>query len=146
MHSLIPLLQGIVHPAGQILRISHRGAALREGTEQRQRFIRLAGLQGLIGLGKRLGCRCLRGPRDGSHGREQPHSESTGYRAQSDCRTTLHGTTLIGTPSCKGCPVVVPVATQSPSFSPLMMAALVRLVVPVTTGVRTRLLFTTLKT
>ena len=54
---------------------------------------------------------------------------------QGDLKYLLHRTLLIGTPSCRGCPVVVPVATRSPSFSPETMATWVRLIAPVTTNV-----------
>jgi hypothetical protein len=57
-----------------------------------------------------------------------------------------HRTILIGMPSCKGSPLVVPVATMSPSCNPERMGVRTRLEVPTVTGVRTRLSPTTLKT
>ncbi len=53
--------------------------------------------------------------------------------AKYEPRQHPHRTTLIGTPSCKGCPFSVPVATRSPSSSPERMATWVRLMVPVVT-------------
>lgn len=115
--------------------------------EKRQRHVRLAGLQSLIGLGERLRHCCSPG-RSGKECKRHQQSRRAyaGHRTQPLCGTMPHRTTLMGTPSCKGIPLSVPVATQSPSFNPLRMATLVRLTMLVTTGVRTSLLSTTLKT
>ena len=115
---IVPAFKSEINPAPQIMRLRRS----RQRTQQRERSVCFARLQSSIGHGN---------PVVLDLGQRKAGSQ----RQQSDCKHLPHGTLLIGTPSCRGNPVVVPVATQSPFFSPETMATCVRFSAPVTTKV-----------
>src|ERR1035437_2375636 len=129
----VPLLQREEHAASQVVGFSRTRLCLWKRPQNLQRLVCLAGLQSCVGVDQFV----LRGLCPREHG----HS-----RCQQDEREPSHRTTLMGICCCKGCPLVVPVATQSPTFSPEMMETWVRLVLPLTTGVLFNSLPTTRKT
>jgi hypothetical protein len=61
-----------MHAAREVLSIANRSAALGKRLKQSERLVSLAGLEGLIYLGKRLG-HTLRGRRGRGH--QQTHSQ-----------------------------------------------------------------------
>src|SRR6266568_8448108 len=124
---LIPPLKSEKDAALEVARFGR----WRQGTQQGESLVGFAILQSSLRRGERilwsLRHRCCQGCQ------KQAHLESFSHRSL-----------LIATPSCRGCPVVVPVATQSPSFSPESITTWVRLSVPITTGVRFNSSFTIL--
>ena len=156
----VPLLKHKAHAALHVGGLGRAGVGLRKGPEQSERLVRLTGLQGRIGLGKRgrqfsMGRVGLSGRRGHQRCRQQGRGQSPCRQPQQHDRVAgvgvrrlavigIHFLTVMGMPSCKGSPLVVPVATQSPSLSPERMGAWVRFGVPMVTGVRTNWSSTTL--
>jgi len=105
----IKLLQGELNAAFEVVGL---GLASRPGQriEQSQRLVCLASLQGCVGLGElRAVAALLRRDRSGQDRcKTQPRQAQPGQRAS---QRYPHRTTLMGIPSCKGCPLVEPVAT-----------------------------------
>ena len=105
----IPLFECKAHAALQVVRLCLAGARGWKGVEQSKGLVRLTGLQCEVGLGQGLGqwrFGGLRGRCNAHDCRQQPCRQSTHRKGQPP-----HRTTLIGMPTCKGSPLVVPVAT-----------------------------------
>ncbi len=133
----LELLQRIQHPAAQVVRLGRVVQGLGKRLEKREGLVRLAGLESGIHLGQAILQPAFAGlrPNGSCHCDAEQHGQRNSHRIS-----------FIGTPSWSGCPLVVPVATQSPSLRPERMATWVRLKLPVTTGVRLSSSFTILKT
>jgi hypothetical protein len=125
--------------ASEVVRLGGR----RNGTGQGALFVRITHLQSCNDVRQRA---CNKLPMRGDGRSRDKKHDCDQVRFEGCSQDPFHWTRLIGTPTCKGCPVLVPIATTSPAFNPARMATWVRLMAPVVTEVRTSPSFTTLNT
>ena len=118
----VPLLESKVDAASEIvsqgLIDTGRRAGGRKSAEERKGLIGLASLERMVGVNEGIvaASRC-RGGGESEKGNGRRNCRENSSRQNSEGQTPRcgwqqdHRTTLMGTPSCKGSPLVVPVAT-----------------------------------
>ena len=127
---VVPLFQREQHPAAQVVRQRRVCLRRRQPAQNRHRRVGSSRLQGRVSF-RQPGPLCNGGNPHGeqrkAHKRPQQRPQP---RSSLDRHPPLHRTSLMGTPSCSGCPLSVPVATQSPPFNPERIAASFTFLVP----------------